>query len=444
MQRIILASNSPQRKELLTSFGIPFKVMPSRVEEVHRLTHSCASLVKHNALLKARDVARRLTKGIVLGADTLVYLGDGHIVGKPKNMAEAKKMLKHLSRNPHWVYTGMALVDAQTQKTLVDFEKTKIYMNPLSENEINYYYRHISPLDKSGGFDVQGKGAFLVRRMDGCFYNVVGLPLAKLYQMLRKMGFSFFMFFLLAGTFAGCATEYNLATEQQETLMYSTAREVQMGDTIAAEFEKSAKLIHDVDLNEKVSKILDKIVSVCDRKDILYHIKIIDDDVLNAFSLPGGYVYLNKGLIDRAKNDDELACVIGHEVGHITARHSIKKLQSLYGYTFLKVLTATTTKSADFVKGVDLAFASIFTGYSQEDEFLSDKLGIKYARKAGYNPEGMAGFLEELEKTQAKEPANQFTYWRTHPYIPQRIAAANQEVKGVLEFKDYLNLVGER
>ena len=226
--------------------------------------------------------------------------------------------------------------------------------------------------------------------------------------------------------------------------MFNTDREIQMGDSMSRAFDKTGKIITDIDVNERVSNILKKIVAVCDRKELLYHIKIVDDDKVNAFSLPGGYVYINKALLDNIKNDDQLACVIGHEVGHITARHSIKKIQSLYGYTFLKVLTVATTRSSDMSRGMDLAFASIFTGYSQEDEFLADKLGIKYAQKAGYNPEGMASFLKKLEEIQQKEPPGQFSYWRTHPFIPQRIAAANQEVTGVLEFKDYLNLIGEK
>ena len=261
--------------------------------------------------------------------------------------------------------------------------------------------------------------------------------------MLKKIGACIFLVSLTASVI-GCTTEYNLATNQEETLLFGTEKEVKLGEAISLEFDKKNKLVTDVDVNERVSQILRRIVDVCDRKELLYSIKIVDEDKVNAFSLPGGFVYVNKGLIDKIGNDDELACVIGHEVGHITAKHSIKKMQSLYGYTFLKVLTVQTTHSSDMARGLDLAFASIFTEYSREDEFLADKLGIKYVKKAGYNPLAMVTFLKKLGKIQEKEPPGQFTYWRTHPYVAQRIAAVNQEISGNLEFKDYLNLMGEK
>ncbi len=441
MRKIVLASASPHRQKLLKLLKISFTVKPSRVKELTRITTTCADLVKKNALLKAKDIAKKTKNGIVIGADTLVYLGGKEIVGKPKNLKQAKRLLKILSHRCSWVYTGLAVIDPQSQKTLVSYEKTKLWMYPMSDREIDRYYQFISPTDKAGGFDVQGKGSLLIRRMEGCYFNVVGLPVAKLAQMLKKFGISILMlFFMIASN--GCVTEYNLATQQEETLLIGTEKEVKLGEATAEAFEKEAKLVQDIDVNERVSNILDEIVEVCDRKELVYKIKVVDEDLVNAVSLPGGYIYIYKGLIDKVKSDDELACVIAHEVGHITAKHAVKKLQSLYGYTFLKVLSVQTT-NADFSRGVDLAFGSVFLAYSREDEFLADKLGIKYARKAGYNPEGMAGFLKKLGELQEKESPKQFNYWRTHPYISQRISAANQEVTGSLEFKDYLNLIGE-
>lgn len=442
MKKIILASASPHRKKLFRLLGVQFTVKPSRARELTRITTTCADLVKGNALLKAKDIAGKIKDGIVIGADTLVYLGGKKIVGKPRNLAQAKRTLKALSRKPQWVYTGLAIIDAKTQKALIGCEKTKLWMYPIDDKEIDRYYRYISPMDKAGGFDVQGKGSLLIRRLEGCYFNVVGLPIAKLARMLKKFGISILMLTMIS-MLVGCVTEYNLATQQQETLLFGTEKEIKLGEGVVAAFEKEAKIITDIDINERVSNILKKIVDVCDRKELIYTIKIVDDDLVNAVSLPGGFIYVYKGLIDKIKSDDELACVIAHEVGHVTAKHSVKKLQSLYGYNFLKILSAQTTKSADFTQGVDLAFASVFLAYSREDEFLADKLGIKYAKKAGYNPEGMAGFLKKLSELQEKESAKQFSYWRTHPFISQRVAAANQEVSGSLEFKDYLNLIGE-
>ncbi|HOW35110.1 MAG TPA: Maf family nucleotide pyrophosphatase [Candidatus Omnitrophota bacterium] len=441
MKKIILASGSPHRKELLKLLGLKFIVKKSRARETKEIVTTCEALVKENALNKARDVAGRLNEGIVIGADTLVYLENGTIIGKPRNLAEAKKILKYLSCHPSWVYTGLAVIDAKTGKTIQGCEKTKIFMEELSDTEINRYYAHVSPFDKAGGFDIEGRGGVWIKRIEGCYFNVVGLPISRLYQMLKKFGVVIGMLVLMVGA-GGCVTEYNLATKQQETLLYGTDKEIKIGESVAREFDKQNKMVTDVDVNERVNEIADKIFEVCDRKELVYTIKIIDDDKVNALSLPGGFVYLFKGLVDKVDNDDQLACVIAHEVGHITARHSIKKIQGMYGYSVLMILAAQSG-NADLAQGVDLAMASIFTAYSQQDEFEADRLGIKYAQKAGYDPKAMAGFLKRLLEIQAKEPPRDFSYWRTHPFIPQRIAASNQVVSGQLEFKDYLNLTGE-
>lgn len=442
MQKVILASASPHRKKLLRLLGIPFCVKPSRAREAIRIRTTCAALVKQNALKKAREVAAKIKDGIVIGADTVVYSGKNRIIGKPKSFSHAKKILKFLSRRPQWVYTGLAVINAKTKREIVGYEKTKVLMRSLSDKEIGEYHRDVFPLDKAGGFDIQGRGSRLIKKIEGCRFNVIGLPLVKLSKMLKKAGIIALVIFALV-PLNGCATEYNLATGREETTFIGTDKEINIGEAIARELENEVKLVTDIDVNERISRIFKKIVAVCDRRELVYSVKIIDDDKVNAVSLPGGSVYVYKGLIDNAANDDQLAGIIGHEVGHITARHSIKKMESLYGFTFLKLL-AVTSGSGPVAQGLDLAFASIFTAYSMEDEFLADKLGIKYAKAAGYDPSQMAAFLKKLGEIQAKESSKEYSYWRTHPYIPQRISAVNQEVKGTLEFKDYLNLTGEQ
>jgi septum formation protein len=190
MTRLILASNSAQRKQLLKRTGFQFEVIPSRVEEMKTITTSCSNFVKHNALIKAEDVAKQVKIGIVIGADTIVYLGHRKIIGKPKNIQEAKANLKILFSQSHWVYTGVALINIQNQERLVDYEKTKLFMNKLSDDEIDRYYQKMSPLDKAGGFDIEGYGGLFIRRIEGCYSNVIGLPMARLTAMLKKMGVS--------------------------------------------------------------------------------------------------------------------------------------------------------------------------------------------------------------------------------------------------------------
>ncbi|MDP8266272.1 MAG: Maf family nucleotide pyrophosphatase [Candidatus Aceula meridiana] len=441
---IILASKSIHRRRLLKKLGIPFKVIPSRAEEKSILTQGAAHLVKANALLKAQDVAARLDKGVVIGSDTLVFTHKKKVVGKPKSIKEAKKNLKALMCAPHWLYSGVAIVDAKTKKTLVDFEKTKIVMERLTDKEIDSYYRHTSSKDKAGGFDIDGKGAFFIKRIEGCYFNIVGLPMAKLCKMLKKFGVSILML-IVCFCFTGCVrTEYNLATEQEEMYFISTEREIAMGESIVRYVEKNFEINTDIDINERVSKIVDRLSKVCDRKELLYSGHVITkDDEVNAFALPGGPIYVFTGLINEADTDDELAGVIAHEFAHITAKHAIKRLQAQYGYSLLMVLAATSG-NARMAQGVSLAFASIISSYSRADEIEADKLAVKYLKKAGYDPRAMETFLEKLHALNAKRPSRPFSYWRTHPYTSQRIATVSQEITGETTFRDYIRLTEEQ
>ncbi|MFA5008956.1 MAG: Maf family protein, partial [Candidatus Omnitrophota bacterium] len=114
------------------------------------------------------------------------------IIGKPKTLDEAFKTLKTISKKPQWVYTGLAVIDIDKNRIFTDYEKTKIYMLPLSGRQIKNYFKKVSPLDKAGSFDIQGLGGIFIDRIEGCFYNVVGLPLAKLARLLKKTGIEIF------------------------------------------------------------------------------------------------------------------------------------------------------------------------------------------------------------------------------------------------------------
>ncbi len=186
MKKIILASASPQRRKLMKLLKLPFVVKKSSAREITRITTSVEDLVKKNALIKACDIAHS-TKGdaLVIGADTVVY-SRGRLVLKPKSLKEAKKNLKMLMSEPHWVYTGVAVIDVQSKRTLVAYDKTRVFMTPLDDDEIDRYHKEVPPMDKAGGFDIEGRGGLFIPRIDGCYFNVVGLPIAKLAQMLKK------------------------------------------------------------------------------------------------------------------------------------------------------------------------------------------------------------------------------------------------------------------
>jgi septum formation protein len=182
---LILASQSPRRKNLLRQIGLKFTVRPSHVPE-DVLDHEAPEHnAKRIALSKAVEISRGVRNGIVIGADTIVVLGD-RILGKPRTRDEAKKMLRSLSGRMHTVYTAFALIDARTRRKTVQIEKTKVWFRKLSRREIADYVASGSPMDKAGAYGIQDDyGAVFVRRVEGCFYNVVGFPLTKFYVALQ-------------------------------------------------------------------------------------------------------------------------------------------------------------------------------------------------------------------------------------------------------------------
>jgi len=188
MAQIILASNSKARLALLRRIGLRPRVIVSRAPEKPHHRGGCAALVKHNALIKARNVAGRLSRGIVIGCDTVV-LADKKVIGKPKNKAEAFRTLKLLMRKRQWVYSGIAVIDVASGRTLTAYDKTRVYMRSAKDHTIRAYINSVEVKRLAGSFDIQGKGAVFVTRIEGCYYNVVGLPLAKLAVILEKLKF---------------------------------------------------------------------------------------------------------------------------------------------------------------------------------------------------------------------------------------------------------------
>ncbi|MCB9772669.1 MAG: M48 family metalloprotease [Candidatus Omnitrophica bacterium] len=240
---------------------------------------------------------------------------------------------------------------------------------------------------------------------------------------------------------SGCASEYNLATGKEERLFYSSERESNLGAAVAEQIAKDMKFVNDIDSNNRVRAIFDRLVAVSDRKDLVYTIRIVDDDTVNAFSIPGGYVYIYKGLLNKLKDDDQIAGVLGHEIAHITAKHALKRIQKSYGYTLLQV-AAIGSGDGDLAQGVHVILTSLFFAYSREDEYESDELAVKYTRKAGFDPKKMIDVLEVLKKEEEKSPVRRANYFRTHPYPNERIAVVNKTVNGQIGFRDYLNLTG--
>ncbi|MBN1621575.1 MAG: septum formation protein Maf [Endomicrobiales bacterium] len=181
---VILASASPRRYNLLKQCGLKFSVIPSKIRE-KTASRNPVSIVKKLSSDKAVSVAKKLEKGIVIGADTIVVLR-GSIIGKPRSKKDSKRILSLLNGSYHKVYSGVAVVDAGSGRKKVGCEVSRVKMRKLSLNEIeNFSGKH---MDKAGAYAVQEKNDAFVERIEGDYFNVVGLPLEKLKKLLRYFG----------------------------------------------------------------------------------------------------------------------------------------------------------------------------------------------------------------------------------------------------------------
>ncbi|TGC09142.1 Maf family nucleotide pyrophosphatase [Methanolobus halotolerans] len=188
MERIILASASPRRKELLKMLtGDRFQVFTSSYDEGTAQKSDPAELVTRNSLGKAREVARHFNDGVIISADTVVLCRE-EILGKPDNAAMAKGMLRKVSGQQVQAITGITVLDVSRNREITRHEITNLWIKQLSEEDVESYVNSGEPFGKAGAFAVQGKGALFVERIEGDFFNAVGLPLFRLGRMLKEMG----------------------------------------------------------------------------------------------------------------------------------------------------------------------------------------------------------------------------------------------------------------
>ncbi len=187
--KLILASGSPRRIELLKMLGCKFKIIPSKIEEKINPRLSPIQNVKRLSRQKALDVASRVVEGIIIAADSIVVL-NGEILGKPKNIKDAEKMLRKLSNKEHQAITGVAVINAKTKKIAQDTAITRVRIRKLNKGLIKRYFEAVNPLDKAGAYAIQENGAMLIETINGSYSNVIGLPLDKLNKLLEKFGVS--------------------------------------------------------------------------------------------------------------------------------------------------------------------------------------------------------------------------------------------------------------
>ena len=185
LRKIILASGSPRRRELLTDLGIKFEIMVDNSSEVTPKNASPDEVVMTLAKNKLCNVAKNAPNdSLIIAADTVVAY-NGRILGKPKDEAQAFEMLSALSGQRHSVYTGIAVGDNKTGKTVCEFEKTDVYFRKLEDDEIKRYISTGEPMDKAGAYGIQNLGALFVEKINGDYFNVVGLPLCRLGKILK-------------------------------------------------------------------------------------------------------------------------------------------------------------------------------------------------------------------------------------------------------------------
>ncbi|AEE96833.1 Maf family protein [Mahella australiensis] len=192
MKRLILASASPRREWLLKNIGLQFETIPSNVNEDISIAKHPKEVVMCLAMDKARDVYDK-TDGqrTVIAADTVV-VKDDRVLGKPKDEKQAFDMLKFLQGGYHEVCSGIAVLDSEYRLEINDCEITYVKMSPMDEVTIKRYIASGEPMDKAGAYAIQGKGAVFIERVEGCYYNVVGLPIFKLFQILGQCGITAF------------------------------------------------------------------------------------------------------------------------------------------------------------------------------------------------------------------------------------------------------------
>jgi predicted Zn-dependent protease len=200
--------------------------------------------------------------------------------------------------------------------------------------------------------------------------------------MFKKYFLLSIFYCLLSVFLISCTTIYNPATGKKEIIFIDTSQEVAIGKNVAKEVLKRYKILKEEKTQKYVQRIGQKMAIVSDRHDVQYFFTVLDSEELNAFTLPGGGVYINKGLVD-ILNEDEIACVLGHEIGHVAARHAVKKIQGQIGYQLLVHIALYEISKKDkklaksVAKGTNAIFGLILLGYSRQDELLADKLAIK-------------------------------------------------------------------
>ena len=230
----------------------------------------------------------------------------------------------------------------------------------------------------------------------------------------------------------------------------SVEKERSIGASIAKQVEEKYDSVDDPLIQKRYEEIGKRLAESCDRKELTYHFKVLKakDDApkeayYNAFALPGGYVYMFDAMMEKLETDDKIAAVTAHEIGHISARHAVNRVQGTLGANLLMILAMATAQDGRSMAQVGEALNQLMLSYSREDEFEADKLSVKYLIAAEFNPEGAAGSLIILKTLRKEGKEMKYRNYRSHPYLSERIALVKAEIKGFKDFDSYINIPPE-
>ncbi|MBW2369806.1 MAG: M48 family metalloprotease [Deltaproteobacteria bacterium] len=230
----------------------------------------------------------------------------------------------------------------------------------------------------------------------------------------------------------GCAT--NPATQKRELMLVSQEKEFQIGQRVDKQVREEMGIYLELPkLREKVKQVVTKLGKHSHRPDVIYRVEIIDTPDFNAFAVPGGFLYVHRGLLERVNSTDEMASVLSHEIAHVAARHSaaqISKMQ-LYNIGLLGLSIATGGGAQDFAPLINLGGALAFNKFSRDAEREADRFGVEYMTQAGFNPNAGIRLMEQIQRLNDREPSAFDTWFLTHPPPSERIANLKQEINAM-------------
>ncbi len=265
--------------------------------------------------------------------------------------------------------------------------------------------------------------------------------------MLKRKKLIFTAFIMLAPFLSGWIFTVNQATDEEEMIFIPPAKERSMGRKLHKKILDKFDLPVDPLMQERVSRIGEKLARAGDRKDIVYRFTVLDnekDNCFNAFAAPGGYIYIFDDLAEAVETDDNIAAVLAHEMGHIEAKHAVKRMQGNVAIAALMLVSAQM-KSEKGTRGkAACAITELMGAYSRQDEKQADELSVKYLKDAGYDPRAAVKVIEKLKALRKKAPRARYSYYRSHPYLSERASYLEKYARGHASFDSYINLVTDK